>query len=313
MQASPKLFESYGDKMESFENDCKAYQKVSQLPIEIKNECKVYNSKMNAAFNYGYKLDPYVDQDNIDLDQAEKYNILLHSLEDKKENILDSIYSETRRAREENNINYYKLLIGSSQAKLYSSDYKFMSSHEEQFSGQPQYIKYKEKLIREEKLRIKKEQEAISSKDKNEKLGLQVEVISCSMYVNKILNNYEKALVYIKSGMPEKADKLYQITLNKKRIFLAQCNNTQQKKLLEKGLVDLDIILKKNSISMNLNKIQNGLTKSTEYLSNKAKRLEDDISRLNREHARKMADIERERKERMSDLDRKIKELESQL
>ena len=65
MQATPKVFNSLGSDIESFRKDCKVYQEMSSLPIKIKKQCNVFNTKVNTAFNLGYKLDPYVDHDNI--------------------------------------------------------------------------------------------------------------------------------------------------------------------------------------------------------------------------------------------------------
>ncbi len=161
IQASPKLFESYGDQIESFGNDCKAYQKVSTLPKRIKKECKAYISKMNATFRYGHKLDSSVDQENVDIYEADKYHILLRSLEDKKENILGLLDDERRKAFKKNKIEYYKHLILSNQLKLYPVEYKFMETRQDIFSEHPRYIKYKTEQAKQEEIWFKKKQEAI--------------------------------------------------------------------------------------------------------------------------------------------------------
>ncbi len=65
-----------------------------------------------------------------------------------------------------------------------------------------------------------------------------------------------------------------------------------------------------NKQFIGINELQQVINKTTAQLSNRAKTIEDDISRADRELAKKLAEIERERQARMSALDRKIKELE---
>ncbi len=307
VQSSPKLFESYGNKMETFQDDCSAYQNDKRIPTQIKKKCRIYISHTGKAFKYGYKLDPYVDSDNINLDKVEKYNIYLHNLEEEKDNILSLVYQEAKKARDKNNIDYYKLLIENDQMILYVSDYAFMEEHKEQFKEHSQYLRHKKKMDDQEKIRLKRERKERIDKLENEKsrkLSSKLSVITCSALRDKILNNYTKSLTHVKNGMSVKANNLYQITLNEKSIFISKCANSKEKELIEKGLIDADRILKINQYNLNVH---------SESPLIKAQIIEKDIDRINRKYEREMAEIARDRKKTNDNLNRRIKELESKI
>ena len=112
--------------------------------------------------------------------------------------------------------------------------------------------------------------------------------------------------------MRQKADDVYQVTLKEKRIFMSRCNNTKQKELVTAALVDADKILQKNSLSVNFKKMQHRSEQYVKLLSKKKELLENDISRLDRNLARDLANIERERQKSHDDINRRIRELERQ-
>ncbi len=149
LYASPKAFNSLGDELEAFQEDCKTFQKTSVIPVKIKNECISFNSQTIKVFKVGYKLDPYVDSNNISESKLSKYLSLLNNLDKSKENILHLIYSEAKKARKQNNTKYYIQMIANDKVKLYASDYTFMKNHKEIFDKNERYIshlKYLESL-----------------------------------------------------------------------------------------------------------------------------------------------------------------------
>ncbi len=161
LQASPKLFNGYGNQIEAFQKDCQTYLKLSLDNKEIKKKCKLYNSKANQAFKYGRKLDPSVDSDNINLDKAEKYNSYLHELEENKDYILHLLREEIYKARKQENIKYYSQLITSNEIALGDSDYSFMKKHEDKFDKNSKYIMHELNLCEQMVILIKKEKETI--------------------------------------------------------------------------------------------------------------------------------------------------------
>ncbi len=194
LQASPKLFNGYGNQMESFQKDCKEYQKVSLLPKKIKKKCKVYNSKVNRTFKFGYKLDSSVDKDNINLDKAEKYNAMLHSLEDSKSNILSLIKSEIVNARKVENIKYYKQLIIGNEVKISLDEFLFMKDNESKFKKHPQFILYQNKLCKQEMERLR--EAVLSLQTKNEKAVKDFKTIQeeTRLKNEEVLTRVKKAL-----------------------------------------------------------------------------------------------------------------------
>ena len=150
-------FDSLGDELEAFQEDCESFQKVSLIPVEIKEKCNAFYPQVHKAFEVGYKLDPYVDDDNINEKEANRYLKLLRNLDKRKAKILNLMYAEASKARKQKNFTYYSQLIANYQIKLYSVDYEFMEKHKKIFSKNKRYIshiKYIEYLRAE---RLKKE------------------------------------------------------------------------------------------------------------------------------------------------------------
>ena len=101
---SPKAFNSLGNELEAFKEDCQIFQKISKMPVEIQESCNKYYMQLNKAFEVGYKLDPSVEQENVNEKELHKYLFMLRHLDKRKENILGHIYAEARKARKENNL-----------------------------------------------------------------------------------------------------------------------------------------------------------------------------------------------------------------
>ncbi len=169
LQASPKVFNSLGNDLESFQEDCKVYQKISSLPSKIKKKCKVFNSKVNSAFKVGYKLDSYIDSD-ISEKKLNNYLTLLHKLDERKENILNLMYSEAKKARKQNNTKYYSQVIENDILRLYSSDYTFMEKNIDVYSKNKRYIshiEYLKALVESRKpIVVKKQVKVVTTKKK---------------------------------------------------------------------------------------------------------------------------------------------------
>ncbi|MCW8821055.1 MAG: hypothetical protein OQK45_02420 [Sulfurovum sp.] len=156
LQAGPKVFNSLGNELEAFQKDCKRFQKISMIPVEIKEECNTFYIQLNKAFEIGYKLDTYVDSDNINERALDRYLILLRQLDKRKENILGHIYTEASKARKENNFTYYRQLIANDKVELYASDYEFMKENIKIFSKNARHLHHKHIQDLEEK-RLKHE------------------------------------------------------------------------------------------------------------------------------------------------------------
>ena len=122
-QRSPKAFSSLGGELEVFRNDCKMFQEISTIPVEIEKKCNRFNLLLDKALEVGYKLDPSVEEDNVNEKELHKYLSLLRHLDKRRENILRFIYKEARKARKAKNFYYYSQLISNYNITLYDSDY----------------------------------------------------------------------------------------------------------------------------------------------------------------------------------------------
>lgn len=140
LQASPEVFSSLGSELEAFQEDCRAFEKVTQIPVKIKKKCKLYYPRLHKAFEVGYKLDPYIDDDNINEKDLSRYLKLLRKLDKNKEHILFLVYFEVNKARKDKNFAYYSQLISNDNIKLYTIDYEFMEKNEKIFSKNKRYI-----------------------------------------------------------------------------------------------------------------------------------------------------------------------------
>ncbi len=162
IQASPKAFDSLGNNLEAFQEECKSYKKITSLPAKIKTKCKIFNAQVNSAFKVGYQLDPYIDSDNMNVKKFDKYLTLLRKLDKNKEDILDLMYSEITKARKRNNPKYYSQLVANDKIRLYSVDYKYMGENKNIFGKNERYIshiKYLEALEEAQQATIKQNDE----------------------------------------------------------------------------------------------------------------------------------------------------------
>jgi TPR repeat protein len=196
--ASPKLYSTYGNKLEDFQQTCKKYVSISKLSPSIRKSCKKYNQIALNTFRYGHKLDKNVENDNLSMDKAEKYNQMLHSLEEKKDEILYLIRKEISHAREINDIEYYKLLISDKHISLSSKDYLFMDKFPKKMKNTQKYIEYvkakeaKKHLIQKKKISIDKKIKSCNAGNLDSclSLGNQYNVSNTS------IESYKKAVEY---------------------------------------------------------------------------------------------------------------------
>ena len=145
LQASPEVFSSLGDELETFQEDCKGFEKLSLLPEKIKKKCQAFYPQVSKAFEVGYALNPYVESDTIiNEKKLNRYLSLLRKLDKKKSNILFLVYTEVSKARKEKNFEYYTQLISNDNIILYSIDYEFMEKNEKIFSKHKRYIAKRE-------------------------------------------------------------------------------------------------------------------------------------------------------------------------
>jgi len=156
-QVSPKAFHSLGNELEEFKEDCQIFQKITNIPVEIQEACNKYHLQLNKAFDVGYKLDPSVEQENVNEKKLDKYLSMLRHLDKRKEKILGIVYVEVRKARNQNNFNYYNELIENYKVRLYDSDYKYMGKYKKIFSKNKRYISHTKHLQYLEEERLKKE------------------------------------------------------------------------------------------------------------------------------------------------------------
>jgi hypothetical protein len=154
---SPKAFNSLGNELEAFKEDCQTFQKITKLPASIQESCNKYYMQLNKAFEVGYKLDPSVEQENVNEKELHKYLFMLRHLDKRKENILGQIYAEARKARNENKFSYYWELTANYKVKLYGSDYGYMEKYKKIFGKNARYISHNKHLQSLEEEGLKKE------------------------------------------------------------------------------------------------------------------------------------------------------------
>ena len=172
LQAAPIAFDSLGDELEAFQEDCRSFEKVSQIPVAIKKKCNAFYSQLHKAFEVGYKLDPYIDDDNINEKEANRYLKLLRKLDKSKANVLHLMYIEASEARKEKKFIYYGELIENHKVRLYNPDYEFMGKHKKIFSKNKRYIsniKYIQ-YLEEERLKKEKAKRAQYKKRRKKKI-----------------------------------------------------------------------------------------------------------------------------------------------
>jgi len=155
-QVSPKAFNSLGNELEAFKEDCQTFQKITKIPVAIQESCNKYYLQLNKAFELGYKLDPSVEKDNVNEKELHKYLFMLRHLDKRKEKILGHIYAEARKARKQNNFSYYGELTANYKVKLYGSDYEYMEKYKKIFSKNARYLSHTKHLQVLEEERLKK-------------------------------------------------------------------------------------------------------------------------------------------------------------
>ncbi len=250
IQATPKLFEFYGKKMEAFNDNCKVYKKDKRIPNNIKKKCKIYVSKVNKVFKYGYKLDTSVKRDNINLDKAEKYNILLHDLEEKKDIIIHLINLEIRKAIKKSDIKYFKFLLSSLYVEIKPYEYDFMEKFKDSFNKYPKYIEHKEKLVlkreedikqrqsliaeekkRREDIKSKKEKKTIKKEDDYLKYSDYGTINSCDDWIAYIQKKLTKINYNLDNGKISMARILYELMHDAEIKAIAICDTESADKL----------------------------------------------------------------------------------
>lgn len=172
IEASPKAFDSLGNELEAFQKDCHSYQKTLSLPERIRKKCKTFNTNLNKAFEFGYKLDTSIKNDNASEKQINKYHSLLRGAEQIKDSFWELTYKEKSKAREKNDVKSYGQIMDVLGLKLNSKDYKFMKEHRDVFSKHPKYIAYERELKRREKSELRR--------NKNLKISYKGEVSESS-------------------------------------------------------------------------------------------------------------------------------------
>ena len=172
LQAAPKAFDSLGNELEEFKEDCQTFQKITNISAEIDEACNKYQLQLNKAFDAGYRLDPSVEQESVNEKELLNYLSKLRHLEKRKAKILGLLYAEARKARQQSNFNYYGELIKNYRVSLYNSDYEFLGKHKNHFSKHARYlsnIKYIQSL-EEKRLQIEKAKQSQYKKRKKKKI-----------------------------------------------------------------------------------------------------------------------------------------------
>ena len=157
LHATPKAFDSLGNELEEFQQDCQTFQKITGISAQINKACNKYQLQLDKAFDLGYKLDPSVEQENVNEKSAKRYLSKLLILDKRKEKILRLLYAEARKARGQNNFSYYEELTKNYKVQLYNSDYQYMEKYKKIFSDNARYIAHNKHLQYLEEERIRKE------------------------------------------------------------------------------------------------------------------------------------------------------------
>ena len=157
LHATPKAFDSLGNELEEFNRDCQSFQRIIGLSDQIQSACKSYQMQLAEAFETGYKLDPEIEAEKINEQELQRYLSKLRLLDKQKEKILELLYFEARKARKENNFDYYGALISNYKVRLYDSDYAFLGKHKEIFRNNIRYLSNFNYIFDLEEERLKKE------------------------------------------------------------------------------------------------------------------------------------------------------------
>ena len=285
LQASPEVFHSLGNELESFQEDCKGYQKISFLPKKIKKQCDLFNAKINSAFKVGYKLNSNAD-DKISKKNLNKYLSLLRKLEEKKENISRLIYTQITKARKNNDVEYYSQLIIYNNIKLYSIDYEFMEQNKDAFKKNIRYINHVQYLkdLDEQRTNENRRYQTVS-KERKKLIALE-EKHKCLQLTMQIAKHYKEAIKYGQKEMLQKANEIYQIILGEKQFLLTNCSYVKDTQKLLKKAEHLDNLLKKNSYNLMLKNGQENAMRRMDMLQKRKIILENDLTNLLNERDR---------------------------
>ena len=153
LQSAPKAYDSLGNELEALQKDCEQYLKDPQVSKKLKATCEKFNLKVSKAFKVGYPLDDSVESGTADEKKAARYLTLLLKADESGDNLIEVIKSDTINARRDNNIKYFRFLIGYNKIALSSKNYEFMKQHHDEFQDHPVYKQAIKNKIKEQKVR----------------------------------------------------------------------------------------------------------------------------------------------------------------
>ena len=142
--AAPESFNSLGKELETFNNDCKTYQKMSSLASRVQKQCKKFNQDIKKVFKVGYRLDAIIAKGKENEKLLNKYLKMLRTSDKKKENLIDLIQKTKALARNNANHKVYQQLIQLPSLHLYSADYKFLEVHKHIYVHNDRYKQHVE-------------------------------------------------------------------------------------------------------------------------------------------------------------------------
>jgi len=185
LQSAPKAFDSLGNELEALQKDCKQYFQDPQISKKLQTACKKLNARVDKAFKVGYPLDASVESGTANEKKVGNYLVLLRQANENREDLVKVIKSDTIKARKDNNIKYFRFLIGYNKIVLSSRNYEFMKQHHEEFQDHPVY---KQAIIREEerkaeKKKAKEEEIAIAKEETTKKKQRSTKYLSPSSQV----------------------------------------------------------------------------------------------------------------------------------
>lgn len=229
LQAAPKVYNSLGEVQEAFQKDCKIYQKSSLILKKIQKQCKAYVAKVDAAFKFGYKLDPYIDSDNLSETKLNKYLKLLKNVNNDREHLKVLVYAQIKEAKDDNKAKYYSQLIQAHFIHLNSEDYKFMDKYPEEMKDNQRYIQHVAKVKKHE-LEVQRARDACKLEEERQKEVAEKERIS------KRNERHEKILAAAQKDLERQT--------SKKPYTSPYTDKTEELELIEKAkLNDPDAML----------------------------------------------------------------------
>lgn len=288
----------------------------------IKNIYLTVSVLLIAGCN-NYSETDYASQKEKNIQLKIKFSECTLSINDLK--MLDIQKDEIRSNENFNELDYEDLKVENSQLAISLKECESKVKEREVIKKEKERIRAaveekekvrsREKEIERARAEAKKKEKAHAEvKEWKLRQKAQIEVngksnVSCRDAAHTVLSHYKKALLYLKDGMRQKADTVFQVSLREKDTFMLVCKNTEYATVFQ-NVKNTENILFKNSIYINANKLQDIAKKNIQMLSERQRILENDIQRENERHKRKMESIARERKQKMDEYNRKIKELE---